>query len=109
MLSNRHPNIDIDEFNDRYLNPSLEMSSKASKSIFMFGDFNRDLLKHDYHAPTNEFPDSLTSMFLPPILQPTRVSSSSKTLIDNSQSRFCFRISQFFIESNIFYTSLLNK
>ena len=34
-------------------------------------------------APTNEFLDSLTFMFFPYILQPTRVSSSSKTLIDN--------------------------
>ena len=75
--------MEIDEFNDRYFNPSLEMSSKANRSIFMLGDFNRNLLKHDYHAPTNEFLDSLTSMFLPHILQPTGVSSSSKTLIDN--------------------------
>ena len=75
--------MDIYEFNDRYLNPSLEMSSKAHRSISMLGDFNIDLLKHDYHAPTNEFLDSLTSKLFRHILQPTRVSSSSKTLIDN--------------------------
>ena len=52
----------------------------------MFGDFKRDLLKHDYHAPTNDCLDSFTSMFLPPILQPTRIRSSSKTLIDSTFS-----------------------
>ena len=55
--------MDTYEFNDRHFNPSLEMSSKANRSISMLGDFDMDLLKHDYHAPTNEFLDSLTSMF----------------------------------------------
>ena len=75
--------MDTHEFNDRHFNPSLEMSSKANRSISMLGDMDMDLLKHDYHAPTNEFLDSLTSKLFPHILQPTRVSSSSKTLIDN--------------------------
>ena len=83
VLSNRHPNMNLDEFKDRYLTPSLEMSPKANRSIFMLGDFNRDLLKHDYHAPTNEFHDFITSSFVPHILQPTRVNTSSKTLTDH--------------------------
>ena len=80
----RHPNMDLDKFNDIYLNPLLDKISKESKSIFLLGDFNVDLLKYDHHAPTNEFLDSLSShMFLPHIIQPTRVISNSKTLIDN--------------------------
>ena len=34
----RHLNMDVDQFNDRYLNPSQEMSSKANRSNFMLGD-----------------------------------------------------------------------
>ena len=53
-------------------------------NVFLLGDFNVDLLKYDKHAPTNEFLDSLSShMFLPHIVQPTRISTTSKTLIDN--------------------------
>ena len=49
----------------------------------MLGNFNVDLLRHDRYAPTNDFLDSIISLFLPHILQPTRVSSSSKALIDD--------------------------
>ena len=80
----RHPNMDLDEFNDKYLNTLLDKIFKENKSIFLLGDFNVNLLKYDKHAPTNEFLDSLSShMFLPHIVQPTRISTTSKTLIDN--------------------------
>ena len=53
-------------------------------NVFLLGDFNIDLLKYDKHAPTNEFLDSLSShMFLPHIVQPSRISVTFKTLIDN--------------------------
>ena len=58
--------------------------SKENKSVFFLGDFNVDLLKFDKHAPSNEFLDSLFShMFLPHIAQPTRISTTFKTVIDN--------------------------
>ena len=80
----RHPNMDLDEFNDNYLNTLLDKISKENKSVFLLGEFHVDLLKFDKHAPTNEFLDSLSShMFLPHIVQPTRISTTSKTLIDN--------------------------
>ena len=72
----RHPYMNLDEFNDIYLNPLLDKISKESQSIFLLDDFNVDLLKNDHHAPTNEFLDSLSShMFLPHIIQPTRVTT----------------------------------
>ena len=75
------------EFNDIYLNPLLDKISKENKSIFLLGDFNVDLLKDDHHLATNEFLDSLSShMLLPHIIQPTRVTCNSKTLIDNIYS-----------------------
>ena len=79
-----HPNMDLDEFNDNYLNTLLDKISKKNKSVFLLGDFNVDVLKYDKHAPTNEFLDSLSlHMFLPCIAQPARISTTSRTLIDN--------------------------
>ena len=77
--------MDIDKFNDNYLNVLLDKLSKENKSVFLLGDFNLDLLKYDNHAPTNELLDSLSShMFLPHIVQPTKFySTTSKTHIDN--------------------------
>ena len=76
--------MDLDEFNDNYLNTLLDKIFTENKSVFLLADFNVDLLKYDKHAPTNEFLDSLSSnMFLAHITQPNRISSTSKTLIDN--------------------------
>ena len=120
----RHPNMDLDEFNYIYLNPLLDKISKESKSIFLLGDFNVDLLKYDHHAPTNEFLDSLSShMFLPHIMQPTRVTSNSKTLIEdifsnilgpdslsgNLTATVFDHLPQFIIASNIFSNSPVGR
>ena len=80
----RHPSIDLIDFNSNYLNKLLENISKEQKSIFLLGDFNVNLLNYNEHNPTNEFLDSLASnSFIPLILQPTRITSHSNTLIDN--------------------------
>ena len=72
--------MDLDEFNDNYLNTLLDKISKENKSVFLLGDFNVDLLKYDKHAPTNEFLNPLSShMSLPHVVQPTRISTTSKT------------------------------
>ena len=80
----RHPNMDLNDFDNDYLNPLLIKLSKEKKKVFLLGDFNVDLSKYDQQSPTNEFLESLaSSMFLPYIIQPTRVTSNSKTVIDN--------------------------
>ena len=72
----KHPVMD--------LNPLLDKPSKENKQVLLLGDFNIDLLNCNDHQPTNEFLDSLASnSFLQYILQPTRLTSHSKTLIDN--------------------------
>ena len=74
--------MDLTDFNCNYLNKLLENISKEQKSIFLLGDFNVNLLNE--HNQTNEFLDSLASnSFIPLILQPTRITSHSTTLIDN--------------------------
>ena len=80
----RHPNADLNEFNRDYLNHLLTKVSKEKKTVFLFGDYNADLSKYERHSPTNEFLDFLaSSMFFPYIIQPARVTSDSKTIIDN--------------------------
>ena len=80
----RHPSMDLTDFNCNYLNKLLENISKEQKSIFLLGDFNVNLLNYNEHNQTNEFLDSLASnSCIPLILQPTRITSHSNTLIDN--------------------------
>ena len=76
--------MDLTDFNCNYLNKLLENISKEQKSIFLLGDFNVNLLNYNEHNQTNKFLDSLASnSFTPLILQPTRITSHSNTLIDN--------------------------
>ena len=80
----RHPSMDLADFNCNYLNKLLENISKEQKSIFHLGDFNINLLNYNEHNQTNQFLDSLSSnSFIPLILQRTRITSHSNTLIDN--------------------------
>ena len=89
----------LNEFNYYYLNPLLENLAKEKKTVFLLGDFNVDLLKYEHHKTTNEFLDSLPSnMVLPYIIQPTRITSHSKSIIDNIFSNY---ISQEIISGNL--------
>ena len=74
--------MDVTDFNGNYLNNLFEKTSKAQKSIFLLGDFNVDLLNYNEHNEANEFLASLASnSFIPLILQPTKITSHSNTLL----------------------------
>ena len=75
----------ISSFVNSFLNNALETISKQSNKICaLMGDFNVDLLKYDTHSDTGNFYDLLSSHnFRPLILQPTRVTSKTSSLIDN--------------------------
>ena len=80
--------MDLNDFNTNYLNNLLDKVPKEQKSVFLLGEFNVNLLNYNNHNSTNEFLDSLTSnSFVPYILQPARITSHSKTLIDSIFSR----------------------
>ena len=80
----KHPKMDLDDFNTKYLNPLLDKISKENKTIFLLGDFNVDLMKSDKDLNTTNFFDCMTShLMVPHIIYPTRITSHSKTLIDN--------------------------
>ena len=67
-----------------FLNKLLEKVSKEQKSVSLLGDFNINLLNYNDHPLTNEFLDSLASKsVILYILQPTRITDRSETLIDN--------------------------
>ena len=79
----RHPNGNLDSFFE-YLNSTTEKIDRGTKYCAILGDFNLDLLKFENHNPTNEFINIISSFcFQPHILQPTRITDHSKTLIDN--------------------------
>ena len=83
----RHPSRDLTDFNCNYLNKLLENISEEQKSIFLLKDLNVNLLNYNEHNQSDEFLDSLVSnSFIPLILQPTRTTSHSNTLIDNTFS-----------------------
>ena len=120
----RNPSMDLSDFNCNYLNKLLENISKEQKSVFLLGDFNVNLLNYNEHNQTNEFLDSLASnSFIPLILQPTRITSHSNTLIDNIFSNvidpdiisgnltatISDHLPQFAITPNIFGNILGNK
>jgi len=74
----------IQTFISEYFNNLLIKASKSKKVFALLGDFNIDLSKYGTHTDTEIFYDLLSSSgFRPLILQPTRVTSTSATLIDN--------------------------
>ena len=71
----------VDEFLDKLL---TVIGKEKNKTCAILGDFNADLLKIDSHEDSNYFYNVLTSQsFRPLILQPTRVTATTATLIDN--------------------------
>ena len=76
--------MSIDEFNEVFLLPLLEKASKENKPLILLGDFNINLLKSDTDNFISHFLDILGSFsLLPQIIFPTRITNTSKTLIDN--------------------------
>ena len=58
--------------------------ANESKLAFIMGDFNINLLNYENDTPTGDFINNMFSnQFQPFILQPTRVTDSTTTLIDN--------------------------
>ena len=79
----KHPYMDTAEFNINFLQPLLEKISAENKKAYLLGDFNIDL-KIDKEPDVTSFFDIIASnLFIPLIINPTRVTPSTKTIIDN--------------------------
>ena len=62
----------------------LNKLNKENKEVFIAGDFNIDLLKYDANIKYRYFYNLMTSSgFLPQITQPTRITETTMTIIDN--------------------------
>ena len=94
----------VDEFNDIYLTPLLKKITFENKNIILTGDFNINLLNTETDEPTSSFLKNLASnLFIPHIILPTRITTRSKTLIDNI---FSNSLNSSYISGNI-TTSIL--
>ena len=79
-----HPSMELSEFNNHFLSVLLEKISTEKKTVVLLGDFNADLLKYDHDDEVADFLDAMYSkLLLPNISSPTRITSTSATLIDN--------------------------
>ena len=77
------------------MNILLSKVMHNDKPVYLMGDFNINLLNEDVHTLTNDFLNIMSSYSLyPSITKPTRITSTSATLIDN-----------IFTNSNSFQTS----
>ena len=80
----RQRTMHLSEFNSIYLNGFLEKLSYEKKKFILMVDFNTDVLKYDINGNSFSFLDAMyANFFLPYISAPSRVTSHSKTLIDN--------------------------
>jgi hypothetical protein len=79
----RRPGSNIPDFNLKLEN-ILTTLNNEHKEIIHLGDYNLNLLNSNTHLPTSEFIDiNFTHSVFPVINKPTRITSSTTTLIDN--------------------------
>ena len=79
----RHPHNNSKEF-FQYLDETLSKLGKENKELYLCGDFNFDLLKTNTDHFTLHFFNLLCCYgFMTHILQPTRVTENTATVIDN--------------------------
>ena len=84
------PDTSVSDFNSSISNVLCTLSFE-NKISYLMGDFNINLLNCDMHQATNDFVNLLTSnSFLTLISEPTRITSSTATLIDNMASRILY-------------------
>jgi len=71
-------------FCSTFFDKTLNQLSKTKKVCALMGDFNIDLIKYGTHPDVISFYDQISSHgYGPLILQPTRLTSTSASLIDN--------------------------
>jgi len=82
-VSYQHPHGNIQNLMD-FIDSTIEKIDRENKFCIISGYFNLDLPKLDSQPDTDNFWNTLGSFnFHPHILQPTRITDHSQTLIDN--------------------------
>ena len=83
---NSQPKADIDIFSST-ISDIMNKINNEDKICAIMGDMNIDLLKFESHPKTSEYLDTIYSNgFFPVINKPTRLSTTSATLIDHIYS-----------------------
>ena len=78
----RTPGSNTNDFSEILYDLYSELS--VSKTIFICGDFNLDILKHNSDHAAKHFLDTMYSLGLYPLIdRPSRITNQSSTLIDN--------------------------
>jgi hypothetical protein len=79
----RRPGSDPQAFIEK-LNSTLDIINRENKFCIHTGDYNLNLLNSSTHPPTNDFIDiNFAHALFPIINKPTRISSTTATIIDN--------------------------
>ena len=79
----RPPNTNSQDFIDA-TNKVVAQAKKHGRNVILGMDHNLDLLKENKHGPTHDFLETIyDNGLLPTITKPTRITTSSATLIDN--------------------------
>ena len=74
----------VQSFLDTFFRKTQQFIMKTKKTCFLAGDFNVDLIKYGDNKKIDDFYDELSShSFRPLILQLSRVTTKTRTLIDN--------------------------
>ena len=99
----RPPNTNLDRFMVEYRN-SLECLNDMKNKEIILGMDHINFLKHDVYPKTQDFIEiNLDMDLLPVITKPTRVSTTSATLIDNI---FVSNKLQYFFNSGVIITDI---
>ena len=78
-----HTSDDLTKFTDEHTQHLHELILR-SKTVYLSGDYNIDLLKINYNEKFNTFYENTTSVgFVHKITLPTRICETTSTLIDN--------------------------
>ena len=80
----KHPSMKISRFNGKYLTLLLTNIQKEEKTYMLMSDLNINLLNAEKNSNISEFYDNISSHFFALyIVQWTRLTKNSKTLIDD--------------------------
>jgi exonuclease III len=84
----RIPGTDPTDFNN-ILSDTLNKIDQEKKNCIHIGDYNINLINSDTHLPSNQFINiNFSHSLLPTINRPTRITSSTASLIDNIFTNF---------------------
>ena len=79
----KSPSVNYNDFNSKLESLSYKFKFNT-KDVYVCGDFDMDLMKHNENRGTHEFIDIMFYVGLHPVIsKPTRITSSTNSLMEN--------------------------